>query len=104
MGEMAEKKKTPKKPAPPASETKPAAAPRKPSPPPMSSRSLFPALGKSLPPGFARMPSDDRVPAGKGGKGEDGDDTKLTKQQVDAIRLLAITMAGPDLGDDAVMI
>lgn len=53
------------------------------------------------------MPSDDRAPSGKGGKGgrdDDGGAQKLTKQQVDAIRLLAITMAGPELADDAVMI
>jgi hypothetical protein len=78
------KKKPSKKAAPPPA-AKP--APRaKPAPPAPMLR---------LPPGFPALPADD---AGESGK------RKLNKQQIDAIRLLAITMAGPDLGDDAVMI
>jgi hypothetical protein len=58
------------------------------------------ALARRLPPGFPSFPSDDR-----GGSGKDEAGKKnLSKQQIDAIRLLAITMAGPDLGSDAVMI
>ena len=78
---MAEKKRTTKKPT--------------------SKPSLPPALVKRLPPSFAGMPADDRAPGGR----NTGEGTKnLSKQQVDAIRLLAITMAGPDLADDAVLI
>src|SRR6476659_9383536 len=97
-GEMAESKKPAKKPAPPASPKAAAPAPgKKKAVPP----SLSTALARKLPPGFARMPTDDRAPAGKGGKGgkdDEGGTKKLSKQQVDAIRLLAITMAGPELG------
>jgi hypothetical protein len=86
-GNMAEKKKPTKKPTP-----KPAAKP-----------SLPPALAQRVPPSFAGMPADDRT---QGGKGKDkGEGAKnLSKQQVDAIRLLAITMAGPELAEDAVLI
>src|SRR5262245_54444692 len=82
---------------------------KKPVPPPPKSSALSkvipPAFAQKLAPSFTRMPSDDRAPSGKGGKaGDEGGAKKLTKQQVDAIRLLAITMAGPELADDAVMI
>jgi hypothetical protein len=77
---MAEKKRSSKKPAKP---------------------SLSPALAKRIPPSFARPAADDRAP---GGEGASGSTKNLSKQQVDAIRLLAITMAGPDLPEDAVLI
>jgi hypothetical protein len=92
---MADKKKPAKKPTHPAS--KPTAL----------DKAIPPAFAQKLAPGFGRMPSDDRAPPSKGGKGGKDDEAgarKLTKQQVDAIRLLAITMAGPELADDAVMI
>jgi hypothetical protein len=106
---MAEKKKPAKKPAPPASDKQPAASPPKPkkAAPPVFPRSLSPVLAKKIPPAFSRMAADDRAPSGKGGKGGKGDDgnvKNLSKQQVDAIRLLAITMAGPELAEDAVLI
>jgi hypothetical protein len=82
---MAEKKKPPKKSAP--------KAPAKPV--------LPPALARRVPPSFPRPAADDRA---SGGKGESGDTRNLSKQQVDAMRLLAITMAGPDLAEDAVLI
>jgi hypothetical protein len=105
---MAEKKKPEKKPTPLSS--KPAAKPGgKQKPAPKSSalaKAIPPAFAQKLAPSFTRMPSDDRAPSGKGGKGkeDEGGTKNLTRQQVDAIRLLAITMAGPELADDAVMI
>jgi hypothetical protein len=46
------------------------------------------------------------TPAGPAGLPVDGSaaEKKLSKRQIDAIRQLAIAMAGPDLGSDAVMI
>jgi hypothetical protein len=62
---------------------------------------LSPALAKRIPPTLARPPADDRAP---GDKSKAGGAKNLSKQQVDAIRLLAITMAGPELAEDAVLI
>jgi hypothetical protein len=59
-----------------------------------------PALARRLPTGFPTFPSDNRLEPGKDETGK----KKLSKKQIDAIRLLAIAMAGPDLGSDAVMI
>jgi hypothetical protein len=109
---MAARKKTAKQPEPPAPAQGVTPAPRKiptrsagkkSAPPAAAKPTLPPALAKRVPPAFSRMPSDDRAPSGKPG---DADDPKnrLSKQQIDAIRLLALTMAGPELGDDAVMI
>jgi hypothetical protein len=60
-----------------------------------------PAPAKRLLPSFTRIPADDRAP---GAREKDGGAKNLSKQQVEAIRLLAITMAGPELADDAVLI
>lgn len=92
-GEMAEKKRPAKKPVPPAPKSS------------ALSKVIPPAFAQKLAPSFTRMPSDDRAPSGKGRKTDDESGAKkLTKQQVDAIRLLAITLAGPELADDAIML
>ena len=84
----------------PAPSAKRAAPPARKAPPTALAKRLPPSFPR-LPPSFSRLPSDDRAPTGT-----PGDDPKkrLSKQQIDAIRLLALTMAGDDPGPDAVMI
>jgi len=101
---MAAKKKSAKKPEPLAPSQQPAPAVRKTAPSASAKPTLPPSLAKRIPPSFTRMAADDRAPSGKQGGPADDPKHRLGKQQVDAIRLLALTMAGPELADDAVMI